>query len=190
MKHTLLVLALAAMVASCGMGGDNARLQKQVDSLTTLLKGRTTNVEHGIRPGDSVTGAVTMPMLSMSDYFMRWDTAHVYIQRWRTQTANNPTLGARTAFLVPAYNLLHLVSPDSQANNAVIFYLGLDSAGMLTLLYEGGNVVRRVTPTGVDSVFAERPVFVDTAGGVQRPQIFDHVYPCPTCDIISTFNSQ
>jgi len=186
MKQTLIMLSLSMVFASCGTGGNDqttAVLQKKVDSLTAIVGG-TINTSEKFKT--TVVNSFVEPPRLITDepkeyYYLSYFKAYQGIDSWRSyvRDARNGLIGdtARFSFIIPATTLRYLVDPDSMNLDYVTFYLALDSANLITLMYEGGKI--RTNDTG-GRVLAEEPVY--THAGIKY--VFNHAYPCPICDIV------
>ncbi|MBX2906339.1 MAG: hypothetical protein KF744_09900 [Taibaiella sp.] len=187
MKQKLLVLALGVLLASCSNGGgDTAALQKKVDSMTTLL-GSTMNASERVRM-TIADGLIPPPRMITQEpkesYYISWWQGRDDIQRWQNYIWDKShgliEDTARCSFIIPATNLRYLV--DTMNLEYVVFYLSLDSAKMLSLVYEGGNL--QIGDNGSDTVLMEQPVYRKAGTNYA----FNHAYPCPVCDKIGLTN--
>ena len=189
MKKTLLILTFGALVASCGTGGadQTMALQKKVDSMSTLLAA-TTNATDKIRMS-TTDGFVAPPRMigqePKESYYIAWWKARQDIQRWHKYIWDPKHEliedTARCSFIIPASNLRYLVDADSMNLDYVVFYLALDSAKMLTLVYEGGKIE---TGANGEQTLVEQPVHRKNGGNFA----FDHAFPCPVCDKVGLTN--
>ncbi len=184
MKHTLLSISFCAFLfASCTQPGEDvASLQKKVDSMAALLN--TTQVSDVKMSLTSPEKIIDEPKES---YYISWTKSRNDIQRWHKHIWN-PDNGliedtARCSFIIPATNLRYLVDADSMNMDYVVFYLSLDSAKMLSLIYEGGKITK---DKNGQKVMTESPVYTDR----NTKYAFDNAYPCPICDKIGLTNSQ
>lgn len=171
MRHTLLVLMLGILLASC-VAGDSERaiaLQKRVDSLTKLLPAK---------PGVIAAAQQYSTAPTANSYWYVAAAATKQIQEWHTTLKTGRRINwdknkGRTAFLVPAITLDTLI--NSLQSKYVVFYIGIDEQGTkeMNLFYTG---VKQLNDTTLEEIEMK-----NLAG---EKCVFDLSYPCPQCNSI------
>ena len=175
MKHTLILLALCALFASCNNGGDCAQLKKENDSLRNLLSNG---------PGSSSMAMVGSPAgggnpVNINDTCLI-DTSEAIIRILAFDSivhAKNIVKWDTCAFVINMSDIdsIQKYYPSKAGQTectALLIYPAADRSGKLTIVY-----------SPLSGTKGNYQVLYPTATPQGQAQLFDHTLPCPDCGI-------
>ena len=176
MKHTLILLALCALFASCNNGGDCAQLKKENDSLRNLLsKGANTPaLASAVNPGGGGNPVIinNADLIDTTDAITEIGKFNTIVEsknlgKWKTR-----------AFIIKIGDIdsikAHYCNQGCAGPEctALLVYPAADQNDSLTILFSplSGQ------PNNYTALYP-----LKQPGG--HGQIFDHTLPCPECGI-------
>ncbi len=185
MKHTIILLALCALFASCNMGGEIAKLQKENDSLRKLVpQGLSQGSSNRLSARASAGALTNKVVIPVDTSLIRSDTAISYINSWQQLFTNQPNfpLSWDSAGFIISLSEMDTIAkyfcdtcPVTPAT-ALLIYPGVKN-GKLTILYSPLGGGPGIGPN--NDWIALYPI--DPIG---HTYLFDHILPCPKCGIL------